>query len=1039
MNTDSVNIPVTSTADVKFAEAFTKELAKELAKLKAQLTAEAEAFAIKAAEGSFPVSRPTVSGKQQFDIGGRKFEIAGKAAVTKEPQPIPGEDDVVSYANAIQFSASIKEITDKVRNDMDASVQRLKKFKEAIKYQPLEVKQSSITKFIAEFGDINNELTERLGKIGNILKRKGFTELQESIKNFDPEKQIEAIDKYLENNNAAIEKLNDQKSKIEGKTKGLSPQEIEQLQPLLPALNEEIKNRNAAIRKANNFKSQAQDKMKGINFQDFKQEAALLPLEKRNEVWGRYIAQDGAFIARATEQIVKNNEKLRSRDFKRNTLAAKQLPLEQREAFYRNLLKQDDSFRAEYEELIRKDNETLKGRRFKSLKREAKKIPLDQREKFYQEQLKKSDEFREDIDEFIRVDNQKLKATGFSKLKTRIKSFPLEEQNKLYEDELRKSQEFKDEIENEMRKNTQRMKATGFRKIKSQALQKPLEEREQFYQDVLARDQTFKDEINQQIEKDKKSLQQKGFRSVRSEARDLPLEQREAFYRDYLTRDDKFRKQIEAQILRDNEKLKTRKFKQAKDISAGLLLDDREAFWTQFGLQNQELAVEASREMDKAKQQLQKRTFKRAKTTASRLPLDQQEGYWNALAAIDAEMRENADKEIAKLRRPIASDKMQKFQTEKSRISQLPLQDQFQAWETYKSSIDALVTRANKEQGKLGQAFVRNTRAAQKTRFTDWSKRLQGMDPAAAIREIDTFLGDTTTAMYRRFNQDARLMRDRFRKASESANRQMQKDRQRQFANTVMGAAGAGLGILGPAGFPLLNIGFAAMSGGPVMTGIVALATAIGETTRVLGEYKQATIDAARALHFVANATTNTEARTQAFDAAIASATMSAQQIGEQTRLDIRKKRIGEISDSQENRTEWWEAIKTQLSLAWNEGLFKGDPYWETLRKQQVANTPELRIKRMDQALNNALNQLMKPSVGIETDPYEVWKRMQTAALDPSKAQELEAQQAQIKALRENTKALKDKAKQEIEDKRSSGFMSGFMRGLGSGGLGYYE
>lgn len=319
---------------------------------------------------------------------------------------------------------------------------------------------------------------------------------------------------------------------------------------------------------------------------------------------------------------------------------------------------------------------------------------------------------------------------------------------------------------------------------------------------------------------------------------------------------------------------------------------------------------------------------------------------------------------------------------------------------------------------KESKKFVDSVKSARRQRFGEFAKRLQTIDPNIAIRELDQYINQRTAT----FVNEAKILRDRLQKQIQSARQQAQQTRNRNFANNALVGAGIGLGALGSAGFPLLNVGFAAMSGGPVGASIVALSTAIGEATRAFSRFSESTKNAAREIGLVSSGFKIAEARQKVFDAFIGQGAMSIKRAATELNLRDFKSSGGglrEFNKLFENLKETAKTTganvvtgtKTPNFLDLILGAGTPIPFLDRIAKERFAENKKLaesfELSDLLSARRNFISQMNRSTVGMES-PYETWKRIQTAAFDPAKQEEMKTFQAMLKDLDELVKIAED-------------------------------
>lgn len=332
---------------------------------------------------------------------------------------------------------------------------------------------------------------------------------------------------------------------------------------------------------------------------------------------------------------------------------------------------------------------------------------------------------------------------------------------------------------------------------------------------------------------------------------------------------------------------------------------------------------------------------------------------------------------------------------------------------------------------KESRKFVAAVASGRRKGFSAFTKRLQTIDPNLAIDELNKYIDNRTSA----FVQDAKILRDRLQKQIQSARQQAQQIKTKNFANSMLTNAGIGMGILGTAGFPLLNIGFAAMSGTPLTTGIVALSTAVGEASRAFNRFSESTKAAARDIGLVSTGFKVAEAQQKIFDAFIGQGAMSIKRAA--TELNIRDFQSGAGGLREFNKL--FENIK-ESAKSTGAKMFIGDEkpgigdflqpggqgigsFFARIFAQRFNETKNLANSRdlteLLEARRNFILQMSKSSVGIETNPYETWKRIQTAAFDPTKAEEMRIFQAMLADLDKMVAAEEAKVKDKGSKKTS--------------------
>lgn len=222
--------------------------------------------------------------------------------------------------------------------------------------------------------------------------------------------------------------------------------------------------------------------------------------------------------------------------------------------------------------------------------------------------------------------------------------------------------------------------------------------------------------------------------------------------------------------------------------------------------------------------------------------------------------------------------------------------------------------------------------------------------------------------------------------------------RRLQFQNTALVAASAGIGVLGTAGFPLLNVAFAAMSGGPVGAGIAAASTAIGEFSRRMNQLATDTMNTAKELGFVSTNFKKIEIQSKAISAFAGFGVQSSEAAAMRIRSETRRSAEGQ------DWLRFWNDLGKTVGTQFEEALLKPfsqsrTPFWETFARQREESARLITPENMQSARRNMVMQMNQGAPGIEHDPYLVWQRIQNAALDPQAHAQAEIWREAIKEI----------------------------------------
>lgn len=324
-----------------------------------------------------------------------------------------------------------------------------------------------------------------------------------------------------------------------------------------------------------------------------------------------------------------------------------------------------------------------------------------------------------------------------------------------------------------------------------------------------------------------------------------------------------------------------------------------------------------------------------------------------------------------------------KFQMQQEQASRVPIQSLEKSGEQMRAQLDA-------EQKKKQTAQTKARQEARRSFLEDFD---------AAQAEV-------------KHQINARKQSEQQKKQRAQNAAQVAKERQREFASTILTGASAGIGVLGQAGFPLLNIGFAAMSGGMVGAGVAAASTAIGELTRAINTLKEEGVAAAKQLGFVSTGFKLAEARMQALQAILGSGALAAQQ----AELEHRGRSLERMGPLSMVSAAAWQSISSSFRRmrddiltpkgAFDLGARGIGPTFMNQLSQQLRESFLLFPQTLQESRRNMLIQMQQGTPGVENDPYQVFLRMQNAALDVTRQEEQRLNVERLKKIDDNIKAL---------------------------------
>ena len=561
------------------------------------------------------------------------------------------------------------------------------------------------------------------------------------------------------------------------------------------------------------------------------------------------------------------------------------------------------------------------------------------------------------------------------------------------------------------KRSIQSSKSSKLRTAQQEINLRPLEERAQAWEDFLKDNKKFELQVNTQIARINEQLRRKTFTQARREIGLLPLEDREKAWRDFIQQNQNLMKEADFEIRRITTQLRSRAFSQARTRIQNLPIEEREKAWNDFLQQNQQFANQVQSELRKTHSQAGRQKFQTAKFDIGQFPkLEDQIDAWQDFANNNKELADHARREMNRVRRQLSRKTFADFRID---ITGLSTEEQIRRWEEFSKTNTEYVARANAEIRKLTNKFVKETQNLRRTRFVDWSKNLQNLDLSQQLTELDRYLGQTTA----RFRTEAEQMRQRVRRAITQQQAQQSQTRNRDFANQALVAAGIGLGALGAAGFPLLNVGFAAMSGGPIGAAVVGLSTAAGELSRALIDLKNNAVQSAKSLGFVSTGFKNAEADMEALRAFMGSGALRAERVGLERRFQALRDQGQTGMDFNARLQTFQTAAGNRMSTFWKEPWLDketllGPGAWiERYRQEYQAiitktANPKEQMEDLQSAYKHMLAQSYRGTPGIETDPYQSWLRIQNAAMDPSRQEEARLRQRQLDIIKEQIEAL---------------------------------
>lgn len=1001
MNTDRISIPVG--IDLTAADKAIKDLA-------IKLEAELSKIIPSAAKAGF---RPTITGQEQFEAGGRRFEVKGRAFQRSEAKDIGGEGGEENIQALTGFEATIREIRQRLSKSIQLDVQRLSEFKNSLKFQPLEVRREAFRDFLQQQKNLQDSLnnllpSDQIEKVRNFirtsttissnLRSKFETELnefQQSIANLSSDEQTDNIRDFVSrfgdiNNEIGArlttasrsiqkQKFTALKTKISGMDPGNAIQAVNRYKQDIDAL---VTDADALIRSLREkFKGQTLGQ-KRKRYSEVRLGNEGREIEVQITAIEDYLRDGGQMIKQANADLRKLRSQLGRKQFTQQRQEIGQLKLEDQEQAWNSWLQNNQQFKKQVEFEINKVRGQVKRKDFRALFQNTN-LPLDQRADAFEKYAASGQEFAELAREQARRLRRTIDRQAFEKLRVDTFQQPLQARIAAFDALANSNNQFARQISNfasTLRKQLQSQQQSNLG-IDITGLS-PVQQLQRLRQ-ALVSGEGFKEKIQAQVRVLERQVAQQEFREIKGHT-DLPIQDRIDLYNNYIKGGGRFAQQARQEIVKLNQKLSNQQFRDFKLQIEPLNLQDKLTQIQQYLQQPNARIQEANNLYTRYTQQLNRQQFSELKIQNTGRTLEDQIRAVQAFAQANAGMQNEAN---------------------------------------------ALIRR-------LTQQWVQQTQRTRRSRFTDWLKQLQTADPIQAIQQLDTYIANPLS----RFVEDAKLLRQRIQRMTTGQQQAGQRERNRNFANNVLIGASAGIGMLGQAGFPLLNIGFAAMSGGPVGAAIAAFSTAIGETARHLNALSQSTQQAARDINFIPKSLKIVEAQMKGFEAFVGVGALSARQAQLQQQLnDLRNLGPAALSansiwsniggaikgmlPSEVGRASSQSGFKTYLeSIAVIPYIQRTFARGFDLQRETNKNL----LPNVESAYKSAVAEMSKSVVGIENDPYQSWLRMQQAAMDPTKQMEMEIQRAILSTLKEQLDYLKYGIKPKSQNAQPQGLARGF-------------
>lgn len=377
----------------------------------------------------------------------------------------------------------------------------------------------------------------------------------------------------------------------------------------------------------------------------------------------------------------------------------------------------------------------------------------------------------------------------------------------------------------------------------------------------------------------------------------------------------------------------------------------------------------------------------------------------------------------------------QEFMKESDRIKLLKPADQVSEIRKMMSPgskyFDKWAIRLNRANERLGKDIEQ----ARKKRWESIERHILSKDDDEQIKRFSRVI--RSSKVLPETKDRAKIFLHRAEKRVKQAGISAERDKQRNFQNMMLNMSGIGLGLLGPAGFPLLNVGFSAMTGG--MPGMIAtgIATAAGELYRAFSALTEQSKAAAKEIGFVGHSYKMAEARKKALDASMGAAGLAAEKANMEMLFERQKNeggslRTGSVIQSSLDQAlgnvsrnffsyiasfNMKKAVVDMNPLTW---FYSGGPLAKGIKSvlEDAYNISRQSSKDVIPQMREGLKAydkiMMQGMPGIESDPYQSWLRIQNSALDLAKIEERQY----LKEMRDILKAQLDMAEKELNSSK---------------------
>lgn len=922
--------------------------------------------------------------------------------------------------------------------------------------------EKAISSYVTRFTDTTGELTHKLSQVEKSFQRKRFQEVRTKIRGLNPERASKILEDYAKSPGALVDETNaiirqiSEKFRLKIKTKHKTAfmekkQEIAEL-----PLEEREKEWQKYIDEGGKFSNRARSEIEKVRnklaakqYSEVREEASSVPIEQRAAIWQKYIDDGGKFSNRAKAQINRINTQLDRQSFSDKSLEIGLIPvLKDRVAAWQKYIDDGGKFANKAKREINRLNKQIQNEEYVTKKEEISLLPEKDRAAAWKQYIDNGGKFVNRAKIQIERWNNQAHHSKFIEKKLEINALPVEERAAAWQDYIDNGGKFVLRAKSEIAKLNTRIGKDKFTTEKHRIAEMPLEAREAAWRQFESQNKKFSSEINKEVNRIRSQLSRKQFSEFKKQTKLLPVDERIKAWQMWIDKGDQFADQARIELSKDIKVMSKQRFAMKKKQIAMLPLDQQQRAWQAFtdelndeiirvnrafrtpnvrtnvrnilpsGLDvdllsqsdvktlinsNRDVISQVNDQTRKVRDRLHRVSYSEVLSMNIGLPIQDQirnlEDYIN-------QGGKYANKARDKIEKLTKQSKRTRFSEFKESISHLSLDDQITAWNGFLTTNADLTDKVNKEIQKLTKNINTISQTSKRNLFKKWTKNLQTMPLETALEQLDTFIAGASPN--NQFLNEATILRNRMRRSLEQQRRRAEQERNLRNRNMVMLGAGAGLGLLGPAGFPLLNVGFAAMSGNIPGAALVGFTTALGESIRALERFSDANMNAAKESGFIARELKLAEVR----ERGIRSVYTAREQAGKIEELRVVNDiRMRGVRSSAGYFSSLWADIVSSYKRQWagnlDKGFFSEETNWWKIFKEQRKASLEGEPRVLEDARREMIRQLNKGNYRIETNPYETWKRMQEAAFNPAVEDERLARRELIKAINETTEELK--------------------------------